>query len=274
MARERVLIVTGRPEDATELAGLVRSVVEAKSWPTVLVVSPEGPDDALVETIAAHGGQATVADAELPVDDVAIAIASRIDAESIVVLEPAGHALHSAAESAATVCDVPLWAPSAEEPGRRDVVLGGMRFREADIERIPDSRAHIRTGTFWLSTLAAGLLALVVGVAGTFSYLSMPPVGILVSGLAVAGLLVGSRASVPYRTPSSVAAVVLLVTVMLLSADPFGSAASQGSVLVPASALGWIWIGIVALGSFATLALPDFTAMRRSRMGVREGAAE
>lgn len=274
MARERVLIVTARPSDPEGLAALVRAIADAKSWPSVLAVSVDGPDDELVSLLAAQGGQTTVADAQLPVDEVAIALAGRIDAESIVVLEPEGSALRAAAVEAASVCDIPLWAPATGEPKKRDITLAGTRFSEIGIERPPEARGHIRTGTFWVSTFAAGVLALVVGIAGTFSYLSMPPVGILVSGLAVAGLLVGSRASVPYRTPSAVAAVVLLFTVMLLSADPFGSAASQGSVLVPATPLGWIWIGVVALGSFATLALPDFGAMRRSRMRVREGAAE
>ncbi|MGO3758871.1 MAG: hypothetical protein ACTJGQ_08475, partial [Agrococcus casei] len=96
MARERVLIVTARPSDPEGLAALVRAVADAKSWPSVLVVSADGPDDELVSLLAAQGGQTTVADAQLPVDEVAIALAGRIDAESIVVLEPEGSALRAA----------------------------------------------------------------------------------------------------------------------------------------------------------------------------------
>ena len=273
MPRERVLIAAHAGVDDTALVTLVRAVADGGGWPTIMLGSVgEGDEtDALHRQLADAGGQAGTFTTDAVADGMPV-VAQQIEADSIVLFGVDEGVKTQAALTAASL-DIPLWQPVAghSAPGMREV--GGVRFGQVEVPRTDDQIRPSRTWSFWLSAAAAALLALVVGVAGTFSYLSMPPVGLIVSALAVAGVLVGARASVAYRTPSVVAAVTLLVTVMLLSADPFGSGAAQGSVLVPASPLGWAWIGIVALGTFATLALPDFRAIRRTRMEAREGAA-
>lgn len=277
MARERVLVIPGRSPEPTALAELLRAITAQRSWPSIMLVAGvEEPLSQIDQTVAAiaQDARVTVVEAGADLSAATLGLVHASEADSILLLDEHDDGLFEAAKQAAIAFDIPLWAPTAGEAAGQTVTAGDASFSEVRIERPVEAVRPSKTGGFWFSTLAALLLALVVGVAGTFSYLSMPPVGIIVAALAVAGLLVGARASVPYRTPSAVAAVVLLVTVMFLAVDPLSSAGSQGSVLIPASPLGWTWVGIVALGSFATLAMPDFSALRRSRMEVREGAAK
>lgn len=274
MARERVLIAAQAGVDDEALVRFVRAVVEGRNWPTVMLIPAEFPgvvDPELVALLNATDAQIGVV--ELPSVTEAMPLAAvRSEPDSIVTFGVDAMTAELMQSIAASL-GIPVWQASQDDDSDAHLEVGGVRFRRVAVPILDDNVRHTRTWSFWISTFAAGLLALVVGVAGTFSYLSLPPLGIIIAALAVGGVLVGARASVPYRTPSAVAAITLLLTVMLLSADPFGAGGAQGSVLVPSSILGWCWIGVVAVGTFATLALPDFRALRRTRMESREGAA-
>lgn len=122
-----------------------------------------------------------------------------------------------------------------------------------------------------MATVGTGLLMIVATTAGTFSYLATAPVGFLLASIAVLGLLLGSRLLHRGRAPSTVAAVLALLTLGVLAVDPFGG--GSGSVLIPSTALGWAWVAVVGIGSLVTLVAPDFRALRADRLESREGAA-
>jgi N-acetyl-1-D-myo-inositol-2-amino-2-deoxy-alpha-D-glucopyranoside deacetylase len=103
------------------------------------------------------------------------------------------------------------------------------------------------------SLLLGAALALVVGAAigllGTIGHQYAPPVGILLSLLAVAGLLGGLRLIFDGRLVPLAAAVGVIVVEAVLALPGRG-----GSVLIPSNVIGYAWtlgpvlIAVVALG--------------------------
>ena len=165
---------------------------------------------------------------------------------------------------------VPLWQVVEGPAQKGDRAVGEHVFRSLPVAE-PATGRHRGFG-YWFATLGTGVLAFAVTVAGTFSYLAAPPIGLVLATLGVWGTLIGARLMHPYRAPGIVAAVVSLLTLLLLATDPFGGATGATSILIPSTVLGWTWIGIVAIGSFASLAVPDLRAARAGRLDVREGA--
>jgi N-acetyl-1-D-myo-inositol-2-amino-2-deoxy-alpha-D-glucopyranoside deacetylase len=104
-----------------------------------------------------------------------------------------------------------------------------------------------------LSLIFAGVLALLVGGAlgllGTIGHQHAPPLGILLSLTAVAGLIVGLRMIYDGRLVPLLAAVGVIGVEAALAMPGMG-----GSVLIPSNVIGYAWtlgpviIAVVALG--------------------------
>ena len=115
------------------------------------------------------------------------------------------------------------------------------------------SAAHTEPAPSRLSLIFAGVLALVLGAAlgllGTIGHQYAPPVGLLLSLLAVAGLVGGLRLIFDGRLIPSLAALGVLGTEAALALPGMG-----GSVLIPSNGLGYAWIigpvliAVIALG--------------------------
>lgn len=103
------------------------------------------------------------------------------------------------------------------------------------------------------SLLLAGVLGLLLGGAlgllGTIGHQYVPPVGIVLSLVAVAGLIVGLRLIFDGRTIPLLAAVGVIGAEAALAMPGMG-----GSVLIPSNVLGYTWtlgpvlIAVIALG--------------------------
>ncbi|MDO9590317.1 MAG: hypothetical protein Q7J04_04170 [Microcella sp.] len=102
----------------------------------------------------------------------------------------------------------------------------------------------------------AGVVALslgggaVLGLVGTFAHQSLPPFGVAIA-LATVGLyIVGLRAWGGVRTPAAAGSIGLALVVGPLAT------AGGGTVLVPANAAGYAWLGGVTAVMFFALAWP------------------
>lgn len=90
----------------------------------------------------------------------------------------------------------------------------------------------------------------VLGLVGTFAHQSLPPVGVAIALVTVGLYIVGLRAWGGVRTPAAFATIgVGLVSGVLATA-------TSSSVLVPANAVGYAWLGGIAAISFVALAWP------------------
>ena len=259
---ERVLVVSSGDQQTQQLEGAMSLMRDRNTVPVVFnvhsVVETLPETDYVAASIDAL--KRLIRDGDL---EAIIAVASDDDF---------GRATEFIAQQAAMQSGIPLWGIAPGPPQKGDTTLGDSVFRQ---QQLPVPKiAHHRTFGFWFATIGTGLLSIAVTTAGTFSYMAAPPVGLLLATLAMWGVLLGSRLMNDYRAPSAVAAVSSIVTLLILAADPFSGAGASGSVLVPSNTIGWTWIAVVALGSFATLALPDLRAARASRMEVREGATQ
>ncbi|MFC0682256.1 PIG-L family deacetylase [Lysobacter korlensis] len=104
-----------------------------------------------------------------------------------------------------------------------------------------------------VSMVVAGVLALALGAAlgvlGTTGHQYVPPIGILLSLTAVAGLIVGLRLIFDGRTVPLAAALGVIGAEAALAMPGMG-----GSVLIPSNGIGYAWtlgpvlIAVVALG--------------------------
>lgn len=257
---ERVLVVSSGDQQTQQLEGTMSVMREQNIVPVVFSVQ------AVIETLPGADFAAASIDALKR-------LVAEGELEAIIVVagdDELGTATEAIARQAAAETGVPLWRPTPTATEAADRTIGDHVFRVVDLPKA--KIAYHRTFGYWLATVGTGVLSIAVTAAGTFSYLSTPPIGLLLATLALWGTLLGSRLMFDYRTPSVVAGIATTLTLLVLAVDPFSSGAGTGSVLVPSNAFGWIWIAVVAIGSFATLTLPDLRAARASRLDVREGA--
>ena len=93
------------------------------------------------------------------------------------------------------------------------------------------------------STALAALSGAVLGIVGSFTHQSLPPLGVVLALATAVLLLVGVRVTTRGRLPT-LAAALLLVGVAGWLALPSPS----GSVIVPANPAGYVWsLGVVVI---------------------------
>ncbi|MGM7672004.1 histidinol dehydrogenase [Microbacterium sp. A93] len=106
-----------------------------------------------------------------------------------------------------------------------------------------------------LSWIAAALVGAVYGTAGTIAHSLMwgiIPVGLIVGGIACGALLVAVRALTRDRGAAVATAIGMLVMLMVISGTGPG-----GSVVVPNTPAGQIWIYLVAGIALLVVAWPN-----------------
>lgn len=106
-----------------------------------------------------------------------------------------------------------------------------------------------------LSWIAAALVGGVYGVAGTIAHSLMwgvLPVGLIVGGIACGALLIAVRALTHDRGAAVATAVGMLVMLMIISGTGPG-----GSVVVPNTPVGQIWIYLVLGIALLVIAWPN-----------------
>lgn len=106
-----------------------------------------------------------------------------------------------------------------------------------------------------LSWIAAALVGVVYGTAGTIAHSltwGAIPVGLIVAGIACAALLTAVRALTHDRGATVATAIGMLGMVMVISGPGPG-----GSVIVPNSPLGQIWIILVGAVALLVIAWPN-----------------
>lgn len=112
-----------------------------------------------------------------------------------------------------------------------------------------------------LSWLAAALVGVVYGTAGTIAHSLMwgvVPVGMIVAAIACAALLVAVRALTHDRGATVATALGMLGMVMIISGPGPG-----GSVIVPNTPIGQIWIYLVAGIALLVIAWPNLNRVPR-----------
>jgi hypothetical protein len=112
-----------------------------------------------------------------------------------------------------------------------------------------------------LSWLAAALVGVVYGTAGTIAHSLMwgvVPVGMIVAAIACAALLVAVRALTHDRGATVATALGMLGMVMIISGPGPG-----GSVIVPNTPIGQIWIYLVAGIALLVIAWPNLKRVPR-----------
>ncbi|WP_206476719.1 histidinol dehydrogenase [Microbacterium sp. KRD172] len=112
-----------------------------------------------------------------------------------------------------------------------------------------------------LAWLAAALVGVVYGTAGTIAHSLMwgvIPVGMIVAAIACAALLIAVRALTHDRGATVVTALGMLGMVMIISGPGPG-----GSVIVPNTPIGQIWIYLVAGIALLVIAWPDLKRLPR-----------
>lgn len=90
----------------------------------------------------------------------------------------------------------------------------------------------------------------VLGLVGTFAHQSLPPIGVAIALVTAALYIGGLRAWGGVRTPAAAGSIGLAVVVGPLAT------ASGSSVLVPANAAGYAWLGGVTAIIFVAMAWP------------------
>lgn len=112
-----------------------------------------------------------------------------------------------------------------------------------------------------LSWLAAALVGVVYGTAGTIAHSLMwgvIPLGMIVAAIACAALLVAVRALTHDRGATVATALGMLGMVMIISGPGPG-----GSVIVPDTPIGQIWIFLVAGIALLVIAWPNLKRLPR-----------
>ena len=111
-----------------------------------------------------------------------------------------------------------------------------------------------------LSWLAAALVGAVYGVAATIAHsftIGPIPVGMILGGIACAGLLVALRALTGDRWAALAAGLGMLALLLVISQRGPG-----GSIIVPNTALGNIWMYVAAGIVMLVVAWPDTARLR------------
>lgn len=109
------------------------------------------------------------------------------------------------------------------------------------------------------STALAALAGAVLGIVGSFTHQSLPPLGIVLALGTAAMLLTGVRVTTRGRLPT-VAAAALLGVVMALLAP----VSPSGSVVIPGNLLGYSWVVGVGVIALLALAWPDVQRPHRA----------
>ncbi|MDQ0644956.1 DUF6113 family protein [Microbacterium murale] len=112
-----------------------------------------------------------------------------------------------------------------------------------------------------LSWLAAALVGVVYGTAGTIAHGLMWgvfPLGLIVAGIACAALLIAVRALTHDRGATVATALGMLGMVMIISGPGPG-----GSIIVPNTPIGQIWIFLVAGIALLVIAWPNLKRLPR-----------
>jgi len=106
-----------------------------------------------------------------------------------------------------------------------------------------------------LSWIAAAFVGAVYGTAGTIAHgftWGVLPVGLIVGALACAALLVAVRALTHDRWATLATAIGMVIMLLLVSGEGPG-----GSVIVPNTVLGQVWIYLVLGIAFLVIIWPD-----------------
>ncbi|GAA2172224.1 hypothetical protein GCM10009846_09320 [Agrococcus versicolor] len=146
-----------------------------------------------------------------------------------------------------------------------DVVhVGGQREPIAQVEHYRAVRASTPIG--WGTTIVVGLVAVVVGVVGTFAYRSVEPWGLVLALAAAVGIVVSPRL-LGSRAASIAAAVGVLLPIGLVALDPFRTAASAS--LLAADLPGWLWVLVPAAAALVAVGWPTREGVARIRDAAR-----
>ncbi len=146
-----------------------------------------------------------------------------------------------------------------------DVVhVGGQREPIAQVEHYRAVRATAPIG--WGTTVVVGLVALVIGTVGTFTYRAVEPWGLVLALVAAVGIVVGPRL-MGSRIASIAAAIGVVLPIAIVSLDPFRTAASAG--ILASDVLGWLWVGVPGLVALVVMAWPSAAAIGRIRDAAR-----
>jgi len=106
-----------------------------------------------------------------------------------------------------------------------------------------------------LSWIAAALVGVVYGTAGTIAHSLMwgpIPVGLIVGGIACAALLVAVR-TLTHDRAAAVATAIGMIGMLLIISGP----GPGGSVIVPNTPVGQIWIFLIAGIALLVIAWPN-----------------
>jgi hypothetical protein len=101
-----------------------------------------------------------------------------------------------------------------------------------------------------------GVIALCMGggaalaLVGTFTHQSLPPIGVAIALVTIGLYIVGLRVWGGVRTPAAAGAIGVGLVAGILAM------ATGDSVLVPANAMGYAWLGGIALIAFLALGWP------------------
>lgn len=113
-----------------------------------------------------------------------------------------------------------------------------------------------------LSWIAAALVGVVYGAAGTIAHSLMwgpIPVGLIVGAIACGALLIAVRALTHDRGAAVATALGMIGTVLVISGPGAG-----GSVIVPNTPVGQIWIYLVCGIALLVIAWPNVARPRAS----------
>lgn len=114
-----------------------------------------------------------------------------------------------------------------------------------------------------VSWIAAALVGVVYGTAGTIGHSLMwgvIPIGMIIGAIACGSLLVAVRALTHDRAATLATAIGMLGMLLIISGPGPG-----GSVIVPNTPLGQIWIYLVAGLSLLAIAWPSLPQRRPTR---------
>lgn len=106
-----------------------------------------------------------------------------------------------------------------------------------------------------LSWIAAALVGAVYGTAGTIAHSLMwgvVPVGLIVGGIACCALLVAVR-TLTHDRGAAVATAVGMIGMLLLISGP----GPGGSVIVPSTPVGLVWIFLICTIALLVIAWPN-----------------
>lgn len=121
---------------------------------------------------------------------------------------------------------------------------------------------------YWVLALGLGAL---FGAAGTITHsitLAGIPAGLILSIIAVGALLLAIRCFTPGRVATAICGIAMVAVTTILSGVGPG-----GSVVVPDTLLGRIWLYALAGIVLIAISWPDFSKIRAAQAQVQANAA-